>query len=158
MINWQWLTFEELGTHTLYEVLALRQRVFVLEQQCLYPDIDGYDQQAMHLLGWRTVDGQRQLAAYLRCLAPGAKYTEMSLGRVLTAPEARAGGAGKQLLNEGIARAEAQHPGHAIRIGAQHYLERFYQSFGFVTVSAPYDEDGIAHIDMLRPASSEAAV
>src|SRR5471032_2454715 len=156
MINWQWLTFEELGTHTLYEVLALRQRVFVLEQQCLYPDLDGYDQQAMHLLGWRTVDGQRQLAAYLRCLAPGAKYTEMSLGRVLTTAAARGTGIGRQLLEQGIARAEALHPGHHFRIGAQLYLEKFYASFGFQTVTAPYDEDGIMHIDMVRVAGGAA--
>ena len=101
--------------------------------------------------------GQRRLAAYLRVLAPGAKYVEMSLGRVLTAPEARTTGAGKQLLAEGIARAVRLHAGHAIRIGAQQYLERFYQSFGFVTVSAPYDEDGIEHIDMLRAAEAVAA-
>ena len=148
MINWQWLTFDALPSADLYAVLALRQQVFVLEQQCLYQDLDGHDQAAHHLLGWQIVDGQcsdeehgdgkRQLAAYLRCLAPGAKYAEMSLGRVLTAPSARAA---------------LQHPGHATRIGAQHYLERFYQSFGFATVSAPYDEDGIAHIDMLRAAS-----
>lgn len=154
MITWQWQTFEELGPHSLYAVLALRQRVFVLEQQCLYADMDGHDQAAMHLLGWQTVDGERQLAAYLRVLAPGAKYVEMSLGRVLTAPEARTTGAGKQLLLEGIARAVRLHAGHAIRIGAQQYLERFYQSFGFVTVSAPYDEDGIQHIDMLRAAEA----
>jgi len=158
MITWQWQTFDELGPHGLYAVLALRQRVFVLEQQCLYPDLDGHDQAAMHLLGWQEVDGdgKRQLAAYLRVLAPGAKYVEMSLGRVLTAPEARTTGAGKLLLAEGIARAVRLHPGHAIRIGAQQYLERFYQSFGFVTVSAPYDEDGIQHIDMLRAAEVAA--
>jgi len=136
MISWQWNTFDELGPHDLYQVLALRQRVFVLEQQCLYPDLDGHDQHAMHLLGWQTAGGQRRLAAYLRVL--------------------RASGAGKQLLLEGIARAERQHPGHAIRIGAQQYLERFYQSFGFVTVSAPYDEDGIQHVDMLRAVETPA--
>lgn len=156
MITWQWHTFEELGVHTLYQLLQLRQRVFVLEQQCLYQDLDGYDAQAMHLLGWHEVDGQRQLAACLRVLAPGAKYVEMSLGRVLTSPEARTSGAGKLLLAEGIAGAVRLHPGHAIRIGAQQYLERFYQSFGFVTVSAPYDEDGIQHIDMLRAAEAIA--
>jgi ElaA protein len=153
MIEWQWLAFEELPRADLYRLLALRQQVFVLEQQCLYPDLDGCDQAAHHLLGWQQVNGQRELAAYLRCLAPGAKYAEMSLGRVLTAPQRRAAGLGRQLLAQGINCAVRQHPGHAIRIGAQHHLERFYQSFGFQTVSAPYDEDGIAHIDMLRAAS-----
>ncbi|MDC8757727.1 GNAT family N-acetyltransferase [Janthinobacterium fluminis] len=150
MTDWQWLTFEELSKTELYRLLALRQEVFVLEQRCLYQDLDGRDLDAWHLLGWQTVDGKRSLAASLRCLAPGAKYPEMSLGRVLTAPAARGTGVGRQLLAQGIARAERQFPGHAIRIDAQRYLERFYQSFGFVSVGAPYDEDGIEHIDMLR--------
>ena len=150
MIDWEWRGFAELGGAELYQVLALRQAVFVLEQQCLYQDIDGYDQDAWHLLGWHTaVDGRRQLVAYLRCLAPGVKFPEMALGRVLTAPGARGGGLGKELLRQGIARATTHFPGHAIRIGAQLYLERFYQDFGFATASAPYDEDGIPHIDML---------
>jgi ElaA protein len=150
MIEWQWRGFAELTTTELYEVLAQRQQVFVLEQQCLYNDFDGLDQQAHHLLGWRSVDGRRELAAYLRCLAPGAKYAEMSLGRVLTTSAARGSGAGRELLARGIECAERQHPGHRIRIGAQAYLERFYQSFGFKTISEPYDEDGIMHVDMLR--------
>jgi ElaA protein len=150
MIEWQWRGFAELTTTELYEVLAQRQQVFVLEQQCFYNDFDGLDQQAHHLLGWRSIDGRRELAAYLRCLAPGAKYAEMSLGRVLTTRAARGSGAGRELLARGIECAERQHPGHRIRIGAQAYLERFYQSFGFKTISEPYDEDGIMHVDMLR--------
>ncbi len=150
MIDWQWQAFEQLDAPALYQALELRQQVFILEQQCLYPDIDAYDLDAWHLLGWRGVDGRRELAAYLRCLAPGAKFPEMSLGRVLTAQAARGLGIGKLLLAEGIARATGQFPGHPIRIGAQARLERFYRGFGFRTVSAPYDEDGIAHIDMLR--------
>jgi ElaA protein len=150
MIEWQWRSFADLTTAELYEVLAQRQQVFILEQQCFYNDFDGLDQEAHHLLGWRTIDGKRELAAYLRCLAPGAKYTEMSLGRVLTTMAARGTGAGRELLVRGIGHAERQHPGHRIRIGAQAYLEHFYQSFGFQTISAPYEEDGIMHIDMLR--------
>jgi len=150
MIEWQWRTFAELSGAEVYDIMACRQDVFILEQTCLYPDADGLDQQAHHLLGWRTGDGERTLAAYLRCLAPGAKYTEMSLGRVLTAKAARGGGLGRTLLEQGIAHAVRQHPGHRIRIGAQAQLEAFYASFGFATISAPYDEDGIMHIDMLR--------
>jgi ElaA protein len=151
MIEWQWSGFADLTVAQLYEMLALRQQVFVLEQNCLYPDIDGLDPGAHHLLGWRSVDGRRELAACLRCLAPGAKYTEMSLGRVVTSPAARGTGLGRELVAEGIACAEKLHPGHAIRIGAQAHLEGFYAGFGFVTVSEPYDEDGIMHVDMLRP-------
>jgi len=153
MIEWQWSSFADLTVAQLYEMLALRQQVFVLEQTCLYPDIDGLDPGAHHLLGWTTLEGRRQLAASLRCLAPGAKYEEMSLGRVVTSPAARGTGLGRELVAQGIACAEQLHPGHAIRIGAQAHLERFYAGFGFVTVSEPYDEDGIMHVDMLRPAS-----
>ena len=150
MIDWQFSHFDALRPADLYEVLAQRQDVFILEQTCLYPDIDGLDPQAHHLLGWRMVDGKRQLAAYLRVLGPGVKYAEMSLGRVITTQAARGSGAGRALLARGIECAEGLYPGHRIRIGAQQYLERFYASFGFQTVSAPYDEDGIMHIDMLR--------
>ena len=131
-------------------MLAQRQQVFVLEQTCLYPDIDGYDLDAHHLLGWRDIGGRRVLVAYLRCLAPGAKYDEMSLGRILTTNDVRGSGVGRELVAHGIQYAERLHPGHRIRIGAQQRLEKFYQDFGFETVSAPYDEDGILHIDMLR--------
>jgi len=152
MIEWQWSSFADLTPAQLYEMLALRQQVFVLEQTCLYPDIDGLDPGAHHLLGWREVDGKRTLAATLRCLAPGAKYEEMSIGRVVTSPSMRGTGLGRELVAQGVAHAVRLHPGHAIRIGAQAHLEDFYKSYGFVTVSAPYDEDGIQHIDMLRPA------
>jgi ElaA protein len=150
MIEWQWLEFEDIPREDLYEVLRQRQEVFVLEQKCLYPDLDGYDQAARHLMAWHTAGGKRQLAAYLRCIAPGVKFPEMSLGRVLTAASARGSGIGRQLLEQGLRRAEALYPGHRCRIGAQLYLEKFYGSFGFARVSDPYDEDGIMHIDMLR--------
>ncbi len=150
MIEWQWSAFDALAPNDVYRMLKLRQDVFILEQTCLYPDIDDFDQQAWHLLGWHDVDGKRQLAACLRCLAPGEKYAEMSLGRVATSPAARGAGIGRELLVQGIARAESLHPDRRIRIGAQRYLERFYAGFGFVTCSAPYDEDGIEHVEMLR--------
>lgn len=149
-IEWQFSSFDALSNRDLYEVLAQRQNIFILEQTCLYPDIDGYDLDAHHLLGWRTTGGKRQLAAYLRVLAPGVKFEEMSLGRVITTQAARGSGAGRALLAQGIACAESLYPGHRIRIGAQQHLEGFYQGFGFQTISAPYDEDGIMHIDMLR--------
>lgn len=150
MTEWQWSAFADLSAFDLYQVLQKRQDVFILEQKCLYPDMDSLDQDAHHLLGWRVINGKRELAAYVRVLAPGAKYDEMSLGRVLTAPLARGSGIGRELLAQGIAHAERQHPGHRIRIGAQRYLEKFYAGFGFVTFSQPYDEDGIIHVDMLR--------
>ena len=150
MIEWQWLDFDSIPNGDLYEMLRQRQEVFVIEQQCFYSDMDGYDQAAHHLLGWQEVDGERMLAAYLRCIAPGIKYPEMSLGRVLTTQAARGTGAGRQLIAEAIRRAEALHPGHRIRIGAQAHLEKFYGGFGFKAVGEPYDEDGIPHLEMLR--------
>ena len=150
VIDWQWLSFLQLSGAELYAVLTARQQVFILEQQCLYTDIDGLDQDAHHLLGWRSVEGKPQLAAYLRCLAPGVKYKEMSLGRVLTTVGNRGAGIGRELMLNGIAHGEKQHPGHRIQISAQLYLERFYAALGFQRVSDPYDDDGIMHIDMLR--------
>ncbi|WP_374583455.1 GNAT family N-acetyltransferase [Pseudoduganella sp.] len=150
MIEWQWLDFASIPNADLYEVLRQRQEVFVIEQQCFYSDMDGFDQGAFHLLGWSELGGRRSLVAYLRCIAPGIKYPEMSLGRVLTSQAARGSGAGRQLIAEGIRRAEALHPGHRIRIGAQAHLEKFYGSFGFQAVGEPYDEDGIPHLEMLR--------
>ena len=150
MTEWQCSAFNDLSVADLYQVLQQRQDVFILEQACFYNDFDGFDQDAHHLLGWISINEKRQLGAYMRILAPGAKYTEMSLGRVLTSRAARGSGIGRALLTQGIAHAERLHPVHRIRIGAQRYLEKFYTGFGFVTFSEPYDEDGISHVDMLR--------
>ena len=149
MMDWQWQTFSQLSGQDLCSILAARQQVFLLEQQCLYPDMDGLDQDAHHLLGWRNIGGEPQIVAYLRCLAPGAKYAEVSLGRVLTTANNRGAGLGRELLAEGIARTQRQHLGHRIRIDAQLYFEHFYTELGCQSVSDPYDDDGIMHIDML---------
>ena len=101
-MEWHWQSFTQLSGADLYEVLAARQKVFLLEQKCLYLDIDGLDRDAHHLLGWRKVDGKRCLAAYLRCLRPGAKFAEMSLGRVLTTSGSRGAGIGIELMEKGI--------------------------------------------------------
>ncbi len=150
MIDWQWSPFEALSRDDLYAVLARRQQVFIMEQNCVYQDVDGLDQHAMHLLGWRHEAAGRELVAYLRCVLPGGKFDELSLGRVLCAPSVRGTGVGKQLFAEGIRRVELQFPGQRIRISAQQYLESFYRSFGFEVTSAPYSEDGIAHVEMRR--------
>lgn len=149
-IDWQWASFNQLTNRDVYAMMAARLHVFVLEQQCLWNDFDGLDTDAHHLLGWAVVDGQRQLVAYLRVLAPGAKYVEASIGRVLTTSVARGGGAGRALVEKGLAQLAGLYPQARVKIGAQQYLERFYASFGFTTISAPYEEDGIMHIDMLR--------
>ncbi|MFD2365160.1 GNAT family N-acetyltransferase [Pseudoduganella sp. GCM10020061] len=148
-VEWQFSPFGELSVHDVYEMLALRQQVFVIEQQCIYNDFDGYDQDAHHLLGWVEVDGKRVLGATLRVLAPGKKYAEASIGRVVSAPVVRGSGIGRELFGRGVAHAQQLYPDHDIRIGAQAYLEQFYASFGFRSI-APFIEDDIPHIEMLR--------
>ncbi|WP_374362785.1 GNAT family N-acetyltransferase [Pseudoduganella danionis] len=150
MIEWQWLAFDDIPRLDWYQVLLQRQQVFILEQTCLYPDIDGCDPLCHHLMAWREIAGVRTLVAYLRCVPPGVKYAEMSLGRVLTTQAGRGSGIGHTLLAKAIPLAEALHPGHGFRIGAQAHLEKFYGSYGFRKVTEPYDEDGIMHIDMVR--------
>jgi len=149
-IDWQWAPFKALDGAAVHTMLGARQQVFVLEQRCLYADIDALDLQAHHLLGWRTISGVKTLVAYLRCIAPGDHYAEIAIGRVLTTAIARGQGVGAVLMAEGIRQAEACFPEHRIRISAQAHLERFYGAFGFERISEPYLEDDIPHIAMLR--------
>lgn len=142
---WHERTFAELTAAQLYAIIALRERVFVVEQNCPYQDADGVDPVSRHL--WAERSGA--LAAYLRIVPAGVKFPELSIGRVITAPEARGGGLGRELMRRGISAAG----GAAIRIGAQAHLERFYGELGFVRASDVYDEDGIPHVQMVRPAS-----
>ena len=147
-IAWSWRAFAALTPAALYGVMALRQRVFVVEQACVYLDADGLDDRCRHCLG--EVGGV--LVAYARLLPPGLKYAEPSIGRVVTAPEARRRRLGWELMRRALDEAARLYPGQPVRIGAQAYLERFYRGLGFVPVGAPYDEDGIAHVEMLRTA------
>ncbi len=144
-IRWHWAHFSELTTAELYKILQLRQQVFVLEQQCLYQDIDDMDNDAWHLSAYR----EEQLIAYLRVVAPGRKYKEPSIGRVITKESYRGIGVGKLLLNEGIQRTYKQFPSADIRISAQMYLAKFYSSAGFKSVGNQYLEDDIPHIEMI---------
>ena len=157
-LRWQWSRLPGLTATELYVVLAARQQVFTVEQHCAFQDADGYDVYAWHLLAWTDDHATPVLAAYLRLLDPGQKYVEPSIGRVLTVPPHRGIGLGHVLMVEGIARTAVAWPGCAIRIGAQHRLEAFYANLGFHTVSAPYQEDGIAHVEMLRDTMQPALV
>jgi ElaA protein len=158
-VAWQWRAFDDLTLRELYAVLQLRQAVFIVEQRCPYPDADGYDDRAWHLLGWvdagDAAAGAPVLGAYARVFAPGVKYAEASIGRVITNPVVRRGGFGKALMTEAVRRCAQVAPSARIRIGAQLYLERFYESFGFRRASEPYDEDAIMHIEMVRAAPEE---
>lgn len=144
-ISWQCCRFQDLSLEQLYAILRARSEVFVVEQNCPYLDMDNADQESLHLIAWTE---EQKAAAYLRIVPPGLKFTEASLGRVITSKFARGTGIGKQLLTRGIAACKEAHPTHAIRIGAQQYLEKFYQSFGFITVSEMYLEDDIPHVEM----------
>jgi len=150
--RWQWSRMAQLTAAEIYAVLAARQQVFAVEQHCAFLDADGHDAHAWHLLGWTGDRGAESLSAYLRVLDPGRKFAEPSIGRVLTLQPHRGVGLGRVLMAEGIARAARAWPRQAIRIAAQQQLEAFYASLGFRTASLPYDEDGIAHIDMLLDA------
>ncbi|MBC3807857.1 GNAT family N-acetyltransferase [Undibacterium seohonense] len=145
-IHWQCCQFSKLNAIQLYAILQARSAVFVVEQNCPYLDMDNVDQSCLHLIAWTE---QQEVAAYLRIVPPGLKFNEASLGRVITTQIGRGAGLGKQLLQHGIAACQNAYPESAIRIAAQAYLEKFYQSFGFVTVSDEYLEDDIPHIDML---------
>jgi ElaA protein len=134
----------------LYEVLRVRAEVFVVEQRCAFQDLDGADQASWHLLGYA---GQA-LVCYARLIPAGIKFAEPSIGRVVTTDAVRGTGMGRVLMRQALREAGKLWPGKALRIGAQQRLERFYASLGFETASAPYDEDGIQHVEMLRPAST----
>ena len=145
-LNWQLLSFDQLDVNLLYALLRLRTEVFVVEQNCVFQDMDNKDQQCHHLLGWEG----KQLVAYTRLVPPGVSYSEPSIGRVVTSPAARGNGLGRVLMDKSIEEANKLFGDLPIRIGAQLYLRRFYESLGFMQSSEIYDEDGIDHIEMLR--------
>ena len=148
-LNWTWHAWSALTPDLLYEVLRLRSAIFVVEQRCVFPDMDGRDPRCQHLTGH---DAAGKLIAYLRLVPPGVRTPEVSLGRVVVASEARKHGYGRAVMLEGLRRCAQNYPGAPVKVSAQQHLERFYESLGFKTVGTPYDEDGIMHIDMVRPA------
>jgi len=150
IIKWKWSSFENLSTSELYGILKLRQEVFIVEQKCIYLDCDGLDNKAWHLTGILSTGKQHELVAYLRIILPGIKTEYASFGRLLTHKKIRKKGIGSELLKEAISYTNRLYPGSSIQISAQLYLESFYKNFGFVSVSEPYDEDGIAHIEMIK--------
>jgi ElaA protein len=144
-MQWSFKRLNEFTPHELYELLQLRSEVFVVEQQCVFQDMDGTDDKALHLLGREN----GELIAYSRCYDKGIKYAEASIGRVITRGSARRSGLGHALMQESMAQLCKAFGTQPIRIGAQARLERFYNANGFVTSSESYIEDGIPHIEML---------
>jgi ElaA protein len=145
MLNWKTKAFNELNNYELYAILKLRGKVFVVEQNCVYLDMDDKDQKSLHLMGF---DGDA-LVAYSRLLPSGISYTETSIGRVVTDPNYRRKGLGKELMQVSLDKLYEVFGKQPIRIGAQCYLNAFYESFGFTINSDEYLEDGIPHVEMV---------
>lgn len=141
--TWYFKSFNDLTPNELYDILQLRQQVFQIEQHCLYPDIDGIDRRAEHLIHYR----ENELSAYLRIFEA---EPFIIFGRVVVSKKMRKSGLGKSLINKCLSFINKNHPEHTIKISAQLYLKKFYESFGFVTIGEPYDEDGIMHIIMKK--------
>lgn len=148
-LRWSLDRFDSLTPDSLYALLEARVAVFVVEQHCPYQEIDGLDRVALHLAAWRD----QQLAAAARILPPGVRFDEPSIGRVLTCGGWRGTGLGRELMRRALDVCVSNWPDAPVRVSAQSHLQRFYGSLGFAPCSLPYDEDGIPHIDMLRPAA-----
>ena len=152
-IAWHLYTFDELTTAQLYAILALRQQVFVVEQQCVYQDCDGQDQSALHLLGWDDGYEHSPLVAYLRILPPQKEGDGPAIGRVVTHPDKRGQGFGRDIMSRCLRLIDEIYPNSVATLSAQQYLINFYQHWGFLIASKGYDEDGIPHIRMIRKPS-----
>ena len=147
MLHFSCFPFQDLSNVQLYELLALRQEVFCVEQNCPYQDCDGNDQESWHLMGR---DDSGKLLCYTRLLPVGLSYPGYaSIGRVLTAKELRGVGAGKILMKKSIEQCRQLFGEQPIKIGAQTYLLKFYESFGFRSTGEAYLEDGIPHTKMI---------
>jgi ElaA protein len=145
-INWTIKKFEELTPAELYAILQLRSEVFVVEQNCVFQDMDNKDQGCYHLMGW----ADDKLIAYTRLVPPGVAYPLASIGRVVTSPSVRNTGSGRLLMQKSIDEMYNLFGQKPIKIGAQLYLHKFYSSFGFKQTSDVYLEDNIEHIEMIK--------
>lgn len=137
-------TFEELSNHELYGILKLRSEIFVVEQDCVYNDLDDFDQEAFHLF----VKENDQITGYVRLLKPGTRFPNASIGRVVTKMEYRNRGISTQLMKEAIHFLQTEWEAKTIQISAQSYLRKFYENLGFKVVTEEYLEDGIPHFGM----------
>jgi ElaA protein len=156
-IEWRWKSFDDLSNAEVYDMLAARTAVFVVEQQCLYDDVDGLDLGAWHLFAYgrdaARSDAPPKLAGYLRVLLPDENgidetETDVRIGRVLTTAGFRGIGLGNAMLERAIAHIHEQWPGVPVRLHAQAHLQKFYGAFGFEAISSIHEEDGIPHVWM----------
>ncbi|WP_215237715.1 GNAT family N-acetyltransferase [Dyadobacter helix] len=145
-LNWTLKTFEELSNEELYQLLRLRSEVFVVEQNCNFLDMDNKDQQCHHLLGWDC----GELMAVARIVPPGISYEFPSIGRIVVSPRGRGRKYGVELVHKAIQCVDNFYGKGNIRIGAQLYLKKFYETFHFRQSGSIYLEDNIEHIEMTR--------
>ncbi|RZN83900.1 MAG: GNAT family N-acetyltransferase [Winogradskyella sp.] len=138
--------FSEFNTQQLYDMLQLRSEVFVVEQDCVYQDIDGKDQKALHILGYKD----DRLVAYTRIFKPGDYFIEASIGRVVVDKNERKHKYGYDIMKVSIDAVKTYYNTETILISAQVYLKRFYNSLGFFEIGETYLEDGIPHIKMQK--------
>ena len=147
-IEWRWKFFDDLTTAEVYAMLAARSQVFVIEQNCLYGDIDGLDTEAWHLFAFGPGEPRPKLAGYLRVLLPDESDADIRIGRVLTTADFRGMGLGNQMLARAMGHIVEQWPNVPVRLHAQAHLQGFYGAFGFVPISEIHEEDGIPHVWM----------
>jgi len=145
-IHWKIKTFETLSVNELYDILRLRSEIFVVEQNCVYLDLDGKDKKALHLFG----EFEGKIVAYSRLFKPGISFENASIGRVVVDANYRDKKWGHDLMREAISGIQSHFGESKITIGAQLYLKKFYESHGFVQTSEMYLEDDIPHIEMKR--------
>lgn len=139
-------TFEELTLNELYEILQLRSEVFVVEQDCVYQDIDGKDQKAVHIFGTK----EDKIVAYTRCFPPGAYFQMAAIGRVVVTIDQRKYGYGHEIMRSSVQVIERRYHSKEIKVSAQTHLKKFYESHGFEQAGEGYLEDGIPHIGMIK--------
>ncbi|MDY8135311.1 GNAT family N-acetyltransferase [Aquimarina sp. 2201CG5-10] len=145
-LNFTVKRFDEISAEEMYKILGLRAEVFVVEQNCVYQDIDDKDQEALHVIGIK----ENTIVAYTRIFSPGDYYEEASFGRVVIPKSHRQFGYGHNLIKESINAIESFFNTKEIKISAQTYLKKFYETHGFKQVGEEYLEDGIPHMAMKR--------
>lgn len=146
-MNWTCKHFSDLTAEEFHDILRVRIGVFIIEQNCPYPEIDGKDKDAYHIFGR---DDENEIVAVSRILKKGVSYYECSIGRVATSSKARLSGIGMEMMKFNLENIQILFGKTDVRISAQEYLKSFYEKFGFVKVSESYLEDDIPHIEMLR--------
>ena len=144
-MKFQFKHFSELSTSELYDILKLRAEIFVVEQDCVYNDLDGYDKEAVH----QFLKKNDEVVAYVRLLKPGSRFKDYSIGRVVVKESKRGTGLGIQMIQEAKTYIRENWKANKIKISAQKYLRKFYEDLGFVIVTEEYLEDGIPHFGML---------